>query len=68
MTPSHPGVDTAEITPEANIRGDLGADSLDIVEMSRALQELFDSEIPDGDAEPMRTVGDVERYVRGRVA
>lgn len=62
------GVEAAEINAEANIQDDLGADSLDVVEMLMALEELFDIEIPDGDAEHMRTIGDVERYVTGRLA
>jgi acyl carrier protein len=62
------GVDLAEMTPEANILDDLGADSLDVVELVMALEDAFDLEVPDEDAEAMRTVGDVEAYVLKRVA
>ena len=57
------GVDAGEVTPDANILDDLGADSLDVVEMVMALEETFDIEVPDEDVEEMRTVADVERYV-----
>ena len=62
------GVDPGEMRPEASILDDLGADSLDVVELVMAIEETFDIEIPDEDAEGMRTVGDVERYVSERVA
>ena len=62
------GVDSNEMTENANILDDLGADSLDVVEMVMAIEEEFDIEIADEDAEGMRTVGDVESYVAGRVA
>ena len=62
------GVDIETLTPEANILEDLGADSLDVVELVMAIEEEFDIEIPDEDAEAMRTLGDVEKYVTGRVA
>jgi acyl carrier protein len=62
------GVDRSELSPDANILEDLGADSLDVVEMVMAIEEKFDIEIPDEDAEAMRTVGDVEAYVSGRLA
>ena len=61
------GVDTSELSPDANILEDLGADSLDVVEMVMAIEEAFDIEISDDAAEAMRTVGDVEAYVSGRV-
>ncbi len=57
------GVELAEIKPDANILDDLGADSLDVVEMVMALEEHFDIEVPDEDVEELRTVADVERYV-----
>jgi acyl carrier protein len=56
-------VELAEIKPDANILDDLGADSLDVVEMVMALEEHFDIEVPDEDVEELRTVADVERYV-----
>jgi len=62
------GVDGAELTSEANILEDLGADSLDVVELVMAIEETFDIEVPDEDAEGMRTLGDVEKYVTSRVA
>lgn len=62
------GVDAAELTSESNILDDLGADSLDVVELVMAIEEAFDIEVPDEDAETMRTLGDVERYVSARVA
>ena len=61
------GVDLAEMRPEANILDDLGADSLDVVEMVMAIEDAFDFEVPDEDAEAMRTVGDVEAYVAKRL-
>ena len=57
------GVEIAEIKPDASILDDLGADSLDVVEMVMALEEHFDIEIPDEDVEELRTVSDVECYV-----
>ena len=62
------GVDPAEMTASAKILDDLGADSLDVVELVMALEEAFDIEIPDEDAELMNTIGDVESYVAKRVA
>jgi len=62
------GVDAAELSPESDILEDLGADSLDVVELVMALEEAFDIEVPDEDAEAMRTLGDVEKYVTARVA
>ena len=62
------GVDRAEMTSSAKILDDLGADSLDVVELVMALEEAFDIEISDEDAELMHTVGDVESYVAKRVA
>lgn len=61
------GVAAETVTPAANILDDLGADSLDIVEMMMAIEEQFDIEVPDEDVEDLRTVADVERYVMGAV-
>ena len=61
------GVDPSELSPDKNILEDLGADSLDVVEMVMAIEEKFDIEIPDEDAEAIRTVGDVEVYVSERL-
>jgi len=57
------GVDLVEVAPDARILDDLGADSLDVVELVMSLEEAFDIEIPDEDVEELRTVADVERYV-----
>jgi acyl carrier protein len=62
------GVDLSELRPDANILDDLGADSLDVVEMVMSLEEAFDIEVPDEDVEEMRTVSDVERYITRAVA
>ena len=57
------GVDEAEVTPSASFVDDLGADSLDQVELVMALEEAFDVEIPDEDAEKIRTVQDAIDYI-----
>lgn len=62
------GVDPAEMKSESHILEDLGADSLDVVELVMAIEEAFDIEISDEDAEAMLTVGDIEKYVTTRVA
>ncbi len=59
-------VDPEKVKPEASFIEDLGADSLDIVELVMAFEEEFDIEIPDEDAEKLRTVGDVYTYVEKR--
>lgn len=61
------GIDAAEVTPESSLIDDLGADSLDIVELVMAIEEEFSLEIPDEDAEGMRTVGDILAYLAGKV-
>jgi len=58
------GVEKDMITPGANIVDDLGADSLDVVELVMALEEAFDTEIPDEDAEKIRTVKDIFEYMK----
>ncbi len=58
------GVKPEEVTPRAHFVDDLGADSLDTVELVMALEEEFKFEIPDEDAERMRTVGDVIDYLK----
>ena len=58
------GADEAAITPEASFVDDLGADSLDIVELIMGLETEFDLEIPDEDAEKIRTVGDAVNYIK----
>jgi len=57
------GVEKDLITAEANVVDDLGADSLDVVELVMALEEAFDLEIPDEDAENIRTVKDIFDYL-----
>jgi acyl carrier protein len=57
------GVDEAEVTPNASFVDDLGADSLDTVELVMAFEEAFEIEIPDEDAEKIRTVKDATDYI-----
>jgi acyl carrier protein len=57
------GVDEGEVTPNASFVDDLGADSLDTVELVMAFEEAFDIEIPDEDAEKIRTVKDAVDYI-----
>ncbi len=61
------GVTKDELAPEASFIDDLGADSLDIVELVMAMEEEFDIEIPDDDAEKIQTVKDVISYVKGKI-
>ena len=58
------GVDPEKVTSEASFVEDLGADSLDTVELVMAFEEEFGVDIPDEDAEQMRTVGDAIRYLK----
>lgn len=58
------GVEEEEVKIEASFVDDLGADSLDIVELVMALEEEFDLEIPDEDAEKIRTVGEAVKYIQ----
>ncbi len=58
------GVDAAEVKPEASFVNDLGADSLDTVELVMALEEAFDMEIPDEEAEKIQTVGQAIDYIK----
>jgi acyl carrier protein len=60
------GVDPDRVKPEASFIDDLGADSLDIVELVMAMEEEFDIEIPDEDAEKLRTVQDVLKYLEAK--
>ncbi len=60
------GVDEDDVTMEANFVDDLGADSLDIVELIMGLETEFDLEIPDEDAEKIATVGDAVNYIKDR--
>ncbi len=61
------GVDEAEVTPTASFIDDLGADSLDTVELVMALEEGFGMEIPDEDAEKIATVKDAINYIEGHL-
>ncbi len=60
------GVSAEELKPEASFIDDLGADSLDIVELVMAMEEAFDIEISDDDAEKIQSVGDALSYVKER--
>ena len=61
------GVKPEEVTLEASFVNDLGADSLDTVELIMALEEEFNIEIPDDDAERIKTVGDIIKYIDDKV-
>jgi acyl carrier protein len=61
-------VDEKQVTPEAGFIDDLGADSLDTVELVMALEENFGIEIPDEDANGLKTVGDAIRYIESKKA
>jgi acyl carrier protein len=60
------GVDQAEVTPDASFVEDLGADSLDTVELVMAFEEAFDIEIPDEDAEKIAKVRDAVDYIKNK--
>jgi acyl carrier protein len=60
------GVEEADLVPEASLLDDLGADSLDVVELVMALEEEFGIEVPDDDVENIRTIQDIVQYVEGR--
>ena len=61
------GATREEIVPEASFIDDLGADSLDIVELVMAMEETFDIEIPDDDAEKIQTIGDAVSYLKDKL-
>ena len=61
------GVSKDEVSPKASFMDDLGADSLDIVELVMAMEEEFDVEIPDEDVERMQTIGDALDYLKERI-
>jgi acyl carrier protein len=61
------GVDEDEVVPEASFVDDLGADSLDTVELVMAFEEEFDIEIPDEDAEKILTVGRAMEYIKEKI-
>ncbi|RLQ95774.1 acyl carrier protein [Falsibacillus albus] len=58
------GVDESQVTLEASFKDDLGADSLDVVELVMELEDEFDMEISDDDAEKIATVGDAVNYIK----
>ncbi len=60
------GVEKEALMPEANLLDDLGADSLDVVELVMAIEEEFGIEVPDEDAENIRTLGDITTYIEAR--
>ncbi len=60
------GVDEAQITPEASFTNDLGADSLDTVELVMEFEKAFNLQIPDEDAEKIATVGDAIKYLSAK--
>lgn len=62
------GVDAAEVVPQASFANDLGADSLDTVELVMALEEEFDIEIPDEAAEEIATVQSAVDYINNKVS
>ena len=62
------GVEREKLTPEASFIEDLGADSLDIVELVMEFEKEFNIDIPDEDAEKLRTVGDAVAYLEAKVA
>lgn len=61
------GVDAAQVTQDARFIDDLGADSLDTVELIMALEEKFDIEVPDEDAEKLVTVGKAIEYIEQKI-
>jgi acyl carrier protein len=62
------GVTPEQVTPTASFIDDLGADSLDTVELVMALEEAFSVDVPDEDAEKLQTVGDVIKYIEEKKA
>ena len=68
MVADHLGVDETKVTEEANFIDDLGADSLDTVELVMAFEEEFGSEISDSEAEKILTVGDAIKFIEGKSA
>ena len=62
------GVKPEEVTEDANFTDDLGADSLDLVEVVMALEEEFEAPVPDDEAEKIKTVGDAVRFIDAKLA
>jgi acyl carrier protein len=61
------GVESSQVTPEASFTNDLGADSLDTVELVMEFEKAFNIQIPDEDAEKISTVGDAVKYLSAKV-
>ena len=68
MVSDHLGIDENKVTEEANFIDDLGADSLDTVELVMAFEEEFGSEISDSEAEKILTVGDAIKFIESKAA
>ena len=68
MVADHLGIEETKVTDEANFIDDLGADSLDTVELVMAFEEEFGSEISDGEAEKILTVGDAIKFIESKSA
>ena len=68
MVADHLGVDEMKVTDEANFIDDLGADSLDTVELVMAFEEEFGSEISDSEAEKILTVGDAIKFIESKAS
>ena len=66
MVADHLGIDETKVVDEANFIDDLGADSLDTVELVMAFEEEFGSEISDSDAEKILTVGDAIKFIESK--
>ncbi|MDD6478266.1 MAG: acyl carrier protein [Oscillospiraceae bacterium] len=60
-------VDEEELTMETKIAEDLGADSLDVVELLMAIEDEFDVEVPDDEIENVKTIGDVVEYIQANI-
>ena len=60
-------VEEDAVTMEASITNDLGADSLDVVDLVMSIEESFDVEIPDEEVENIKTVGDIVKYIENKV-
>ena len=68
MVADHLGIDESKVTEEANFIDDLGADSLDTVELVMAFEEEFGSEISDSEAEKILTVGDAIKFIESKAS
>jgi acyl carrier protein len=66
LVANHLGLEREDLAPEAHILDDLGADSLDVVELVMALEESFNIVVPDEDVERLQTIGDVQQYLEVR--